>query len=302
MRFLVILFGVVAFAFFSCTNSPQNNTPQEAKPVSANQTSDSSFISVDLQKYYADYDLDGMFVLYDFEKKIYYVYNRKYLYSPVTPASTFNITTSLICLEEGIVKDEKSVIAYDGVHKSRNTDSNKDLPLETAFKKNIDWVFLNLRKQIGATKLKQWIERMNFGNRAIPATVDTIKTVGDKSDIFWVVPGTLTITPLQQLKFILQLKQDELPFAKSNMDIVKKIMYVNDVNGFRWSGKQGSYQLNTENRFIGWHTGWIENEHGIYFYVNFLQTSNLSHPKIVNAQKQMTQKILADLPAILSNQ
>lgn len=69
-------------------------------------------------------------------------------------------------MEEGILKNGSSIIPFDGIHKSRNPEANKDLALEFAFQRNIDWAFLYLRKQIGTTKLQNWLTKLNFGNSA----------------------------------------------------------------------------------------------------------------------------------------
>jgi beta-lactamase class D len=247
---------------------------------------------IDLEKYYEEYALDGMFALYDPKSKVCKIFNKKYFNQPATPASTFNITTSLIALEEGILQNRRSPVSFDEYHKSKYPDQNKNLELEFAFQRNIDWVFFNLRKQIGAERLQKWLNRLQFGNIIIPATLDSIKIANGKTDTFWVVPGTLQISPAQQLNYMQRLRTGTLPFSRQNIQEVIEMMYLTEINGYKVYGKQGSYLLETEGRYIGWLVGWIGKHDHPIFYVNFLQTPNLRHPSIAKAQKELSYKIL----------
>jgi len=129
----------------------------------------------------------------------------------------------------------------------------------------------------------------------VPAIFDTIRIENNKADTFWVVPGTLKITPAQQLKYMQQLQREDLPFSKKNIQEVKKMMYLKEINGCKVYGKQGSYSLNTEDKYIGWLIGWIEKSNKSLFYVNYLQTDDLKHPSIAKAQKEIPYKILENI-------
>jgi len=74
---------------------------------------------IDLKKYYDEYALNGMFALYDPEKNVCKIFNKKYFTQLVSPASTFNIITTLISMEEGVLENSSSVISFDGYHKSK---------------------------------------------------------------------------------------------------------------------------------------------------------------------------------------
>lgn len=296
----------IFFVTQTCLLAVCCNLFQKSSPHTIIQTDilsgDSIIIKeIDLQKYYAEFNLDGMFALYDPETKVCRLYNKKFLHQSITPASTFNVTTTLISLEEGILKDEKSEIQYDGFHKSRNPESNMNLPIKYAFQRNIDWVFLKLCKEIGNEKLKNWVEKLKFGNMEVPDELDTVRNINGKSDVFWVVPSTLRITPSQQLQYMQDLRNEKLPFSKPNIQTVKKMMFLKDVKGYNVFGKQGSYLLETENKYIGWHIGWIEKNDKPYYYINYLQTKDLKHPTIVNAQKEIPYKIFENLDNYLIN-
>lgn len=64
---------------------------------------------------------------------------------------------------------------------------------------------------------------------------------------------------------------------------------------YKLYGKRGSYRLNTENKYIGWFVGYIKVKNKVYFFTNNIQSPNLHHSSIVNAQKEIVYKILHEL-------
>jgi beta-lactamase class D len=295
-----ILFAITIAIIASCCQETRKTFSTARKTTDLKNEESCLIKEIDLQKYYTEQNLDGMFALYDPETKTCRLFNRKFYHQSITPASTFNITTALICMEEGVVENKNSKIKFDGFHKSRHPEGNKDLPIEFAFQRNIDWVFLTLRKQIGTEKLKSWITQLKFGNMELPGEFDTVRSINGKTDVFWVVPGTLRITPAQQIEYMQHLKNEELPFSKQHMQEVKQMMYLREINGYKVFGKQGSYSLQTEGKYIGWLIGWIEKNEKSYFYVNYLQTPDLKHPTIVNAQKEIPYKIFEIVDDLLT--
>jgi len=246
---------------------------------------------LDLKTIYNEFGLDGMFVLYNAKKQAYYFYNKSLYNQPATPASTFNITTALIALEEGVCKDDNSIIQWNG-YVSKNREANKDISLQFGFQHNIDWLFWELRKKIGAKKMKDWLSKLRYGNLATPSGMDSLKITPMGIDSFWVVSSTIRITPAQQLEYIKRLYYEQLPFSKDNIDIIKKLMYDKDIKGYKVYGKRGSYRLTGEGKYIGWYVGYLTKSDQVYFFVNYVQTDDLNHPKIVGSQKEIVFKIL----------
>jgi len=291
IRFLILIYLVGACK--AKQNSEVNNSENEeirfTPPV--------IYRELDLKKYYEAENLDGYFSYFDpakHETRSFKTTDTTLHDKPVTPASTYNILTALIALEEGILKDSNSMIHFDGIHRSKSEDANKDIPLKIGFRRNIDWVFLNLRKKIGVEKTNNWISRIHYGNEAKSTDVDTILNSGGKSDTFLVVPPYIKVTPEQQLQFVYDLRNDSLPFSKAHMQTVRDMMYLTEINGYKVYGKQGSYLLRTEGRYIGWLVGWFEKGGAVCYYVNFVQTPDLSHPTIVKVQREIVYAILRD--------
>jgi beta-lactamase class D len=238
----------------------------------------------DLKRIYDDFRVDGTFVLYGMQVKKYIFYNPSLYRQPVSPASTFNILLSMIGLEEGILVDESSLMKPYG------------LSLKEAFRHNVDSCFIELSLAIGEAKISDWLRRIHYGNGSI---------AGEKGR-FW-INGLLQITPEQQLAFIKAFYFEELPFSKKNYQIVKELM--NESNtaglGLKIYGKRGSNKLYKINRYTGglyardkytgWFIGFIEATGETYFFVNYIESPDLHHPLIVDAQKEIVYRICKSL-------
>src|ERR1700733_6222942 len=87
-----------------------------------------------LKKYFDQNNVTGTFGLYDNGTGQFLIYNlSRFKDSAYLPASTFKIVNSLIGLETGRIVNEKMVIKWDGIVRSR-PEWNKDLTMEEAFK------------------------------------------------------------------------------------------------------------------------------------------------------------------------
>jgi beta-lactamase class D len=286
--------GFFLVVFICINNCKQKSAPAHI-PVDKPVTNDTAIVEEtrnDFKKFYDEYNVEGMFVLYDPKKKKYIFYNKSLFHQPETPASTFNIINTLIALEEGTIKDENTIMKWNG-RKYNNPIASQDLDLKTAFKYNIDWYFWQLRLKTGGKKMKDWLNRMNYGDP--PETIDSFRVTPSGVDSFWVISGTLNITPAQQLDYIEKFYTGQLPFSARSAGIVKKLLFEKDTSGYKIYGKRGSYRLNGENKYIGWFVGYLETRDDVYFFVNYIQSPNLHHPAIVDAQKNIAFRIFETL-------
>src|ERR1700741_148124 len=221
MRICNILISIFLLVDTACHHSPKQTEPTDNK-IKETNTEDSVTL-IDLRKYYDSVHLEGMFVLYNAETKKYIAYNPSLLQQSTTPASTFNIITSLIAIEEHILDDENSILKWNGIV-SKNPESNKDKSLDVAFRRNIDWFFWELRKKIGS-KMRHWLDTLHYGNYPITGEMDSIRINEQGKDTFLVVSPSIRITPQQQLAFMERLYKNDLPFSKRSIGIIKKLMY-----------------------------------------------------------------------------
>ncbi len=235
----------------------------------------------DFKKYYDCFDVDGSFVLYDPQADKYVFYNKSQFEQTFSPASTFKICNSLIGLETGVIKDENFVIPWDSVVR-QNPNWNTDQDLKTAFKNSTVWYYQELARRVGGQQMKYWLDKVHYGNADTSGGIDR----------FW-LSGGLRISPQQQIDFLKNLHDNQLPFSKRSMDMVKNIMITKDTLGFVVRAKTGwSAQDNID---IGWYVGYLENKDKVYYFANCIQSENLNNKSFANARIDIVFLILGDL-------
>lgn len=235
----------------------------------------------DFKKYYDQYKVGGSFVLYDQEKDTYIYYNERQSNEMFCPASTFKICNSLIGLETGVISDADFVIKWDG-KVWQNTKWNKDHDLESAFKNSTVWYYRELAKRVGGADMKSWLDKARYGNADTTGGIDQ----------FW-LKGGLRISPAQQISFLKRFHDNELPFSKRNVAIVKQIMIVKDTLGYVVRAKSG--WSDEEKRNVGWYIGYVEKAGKVYYFSNCIQTSDLDNNDFAKARIEIVTRILNEL-------
>lgn len=239
-------------------------------------------------KYYEDNGVVGSFALLDEKNNRYVLFNPQQFDRPFLPASTFKICNSLIGLETNVIPDEHFVLPWDSV--VREVESwNHDQDMKTAFRNSTVWYYQELARRVGGKKMKYWLDRAGYGN-------------GDTTggcDQFWLTGG-LRISPEQQIAFLKKLHDDDLPFSKRNMEIVRQIMVVKEFPGLVFRAKTG--WGNQDRQHIGWYVGYLETADNLYYFSNCIQSADTSPEKFGTARKEIVYKILSDLKLISGNE
>jgi beta-lactamase class D len=238
-------------------------------------------IDNDLKKYFDSAHVDGCFSLLDNASGQITVYNMKLDTQRVLPASTFKIINSLIGLETGKITDEKMVIKWDSV-KRWNTEWNKDLTMEEAFKVSAIPYYQEVARRIGRDTMKLWIDSLHYGNMNISGPIDS----------FW-LNNTLKVSPDEQLGLVYQLYFDKLPFNKRSQQIVRDVMLQENNTLYKLSYKTG-WGFDEKNNPIGWIVGWIEENRHVYFFVTQVRSpvKNIDMP---NMRMKIFKGILSEL-------
>lgn len=213
-------------------------------------------IRADFKKYYDQFNVEGSFVLYDPQVDKYIFYNQDQFEQTFSPASTYKICNSLIGLETGVIKDENFVIPWDSV--VRNPVWDKDHNLKTAFANSTVWYYQELARRVGGQQMKYWLDKANYGNADTSGGIDK----------FWLTGG-LRISPKQQIDFVKRLHDNQLPFSKRSVDIVKNIMIAKDTLNYLVRAKTG--WGGHDNKDVGWYVGYIETKGNVYYFANCVQ-------------------------------
>jgi beta-lactamase class D len=235
----------------------------------------------DFTKHFEQFHVQGSFTLLDLKNNKWIVCNQKQWKKPFTPASTFKICNSLIGLETGVISDENSVIKWDGIVRGR-PEWNKDHDLNTAFKNSTVWYYQELARRVGGQRMKKWLDKVGYGN------ADTSGGI----DMFW-LSGGLRITPEQQVIFLKDLYESELPFSRRTMDIVKQIMIAKDTSAYTLRAKTGWSQQ--DNQDIGWYVGYLQTKRNVYFFATCIQRPRSDESSFLASRKEITLGILREL-------
>jgi beta-lactamase class D len=232
---------VILLAFVSC--SPNNVTTDNS-----------------LEKFFTENNVKGTFGLYDNGKDHFTIYNlTRFRDSAYLPASTFKIVNSLIGLETGRIVDEKMVIKWDGVERSR-PEWNQDLTMSQAFKFSAVNYYQEVARRIGKDTMQHWLDTLGYASKYGKAKINKI-------DTFW-LDNSIKITPDEQLGLVKKLYFDQLPFQKRSMRIVKEVMLQEKNANYTLSYKTG-WGFRENGNALGWIVGWVvENQHPHFFVLN----------------------------------
>ena len=231
----------------------------------------------DLEAVLEEQGVTGTFVLYDPAADRMTTVNGSRAAQRFVPASTFKIANSLIALETGVVKDENEIVPYGG--KPQPVKSwERDMSIREAIAISNVPVYQEIARRVGLARYKEWLDRLDYGNRQTGSIVDR----------FW-LEGPLEISPLEQVRFVAALAQQTLPVSKRSQSAVRDIMRLEDLDGRTLYGKTG---WAVRPRQIGWWTGWVERDgKPIAFALNIDMASAADAPTRAAAGKLMLQRL-----------
>jgi len=193
---------------------------------------------------FRDAQVRGTFVLYDPAAQRYIGHDHARAGQRFVPASTFKIPNSLIGLSAGAVRDVDEVLPYGGTPQ-RVKQWEQDMGLRDAIRVSNVPVYQELARRIGLERMREQVDRLDYGNREIGAVVDR----------FWLV-GPLKISAVEQVRFLCRLARGQLPFPEQAQAAVREIVRLEQGEGWTLYGKTGWAM--DEQPAIGWWVGWVE--------------------------------------------
>ncbi len=184
------------------------------------------------------------------------------------PASTFKVANSLVALETGAVGDETEIIPYGGKPQPYPTWEH-DMSMREAIGLSAVPIYQELARRIGLTRYRDWLARLDYGNR----------DPGDAVERFW-LDGPLTISAVEQTRFLARLARGDLPASRRAQTIVGDILRIEEKNGLALHAKTG---LCTATRpIVGWWVGWVARPDGVTSFA-----LNMDLQTITDAPKRM---------------
>lgn len=212
---------------------------------------------------YKDYtpffeDLTGSAVLYDTKMNQYTIYNEDESTTRFAPNSTYKIFSALFALENEIITEDNSEMAWDGTfYKYDKWNQNQDL--FTAMENSTTWYFQHLDQQLGKKKLQTYFEQMNYGNENLSSNITD----------YW-MDGSLKISPVEQIRMLKKFYDNDFSFDQSTIQTVKNSILLEETNEHRLSGKTGTADVNGEH-VDGWFIGYVETADNTFFFAVHIQ-------------------------------
>jgi beta-lactamase class D len=163
----------------------------------------------------------------------------------VVPASTFKIASSMIALETGVVDDAETVLPWDGTAYPTE-EWNQDLTLRAAVRLSCVPCFQAIARKIGAQRMGDWVQRLDYGNHDASGEVDR----------FW-LSGKLRISPVQQIDFLRRFDAGTLPISARTAEIVQDLITLDVGQNHVLRGKTG-LSGSAQALLIAWFVGWLE--------------------------------------------
>jgi beta-lactamase class D len=234
-----------------------------------------------LKKFFDENKVEGTFALYNNGQGNFNIYNlSRFKDSAYTPASTFKIVNALIGLQTGKITNTKMEVKWDGINR-RITNWNKDLTMEEAFKISCVPYFQEVARRIGKDTMQHWLDSLSYGTKKITSKIDT----------FW-LDNSLKIKPDEQMGLVKKLYFGQLPFNKTTMENLKRIMMQETNSNYTLAYKTGWGEKENGNS-IGWVVGWIEeNKHPSFFVLNLEGKKDID---MVNIRKNILTQCLQTL-------
>jgi len=251
------------------------------------------FQQIDLSQHFKN--VDGCFVLYDLKQESYQMYQPDQCHQRFSPCSTFKIPNSLIALETGVADDVQFKLPWDSIRTPAQPwmfDREpfkywlQDHTLQSAIKYSVVWYYQEIARRVGADRMNQYLQQINYGNNDASSAIDR----------FWLC-GSLKISAKEQVDFLKKFYTHELSgFSAANMKAVKDIILYESVDNHRLYGKTGGGNC-MPRKVIGWYVGWVETDDNTYiFAMNMLADDFSAFDQ--NRRIEVTRKVLKELNII----
>lgn len=219
----------------------------------ASATAARAGVDVDLSRWFAPFD--ACFVMTRLDGTPVLRYQPERCAVRRAPCSTFKIPNSLIGLETGVIADAGYVMKWDGT-KRFIAEWNRDQTLASAFEVSAVWYYQELARRVGAVRMQELVDRLDYGNRDISTGIDT----------FW-LDASLKISADEQVRFLARLMRSELPLSARSQKLVRDIMIFEKTGHGILRGKTGSaMDFATSKSTLGWYVGAVTRADGTYVF------------------------------------
>jgi beta-lactamase class D len=195
------------------------------------------------QRFFEAKGVRGTFVLFEPLQDRYTVADPARAKQRFLPASTFKIANALIGLEVGSIADENEVFAWDGKARLR-PEWERDQTLATGMRQSVVWMFQEVARRTGKGAMREWLERLDYGNRDLSGGIDQ----------FW-LQGGLRISAREQVEFLYKLAEGRLPMTQRAQRLVRQALVIEKTRDHTLYAKTGTSGGRDP---VAWWVGWLE--------------------------------------------
>lgn len=238
--------------------------------------------------------INGTAVIYEPIENCYQIYNQELALTQRSPCSTFKIISSLIALENGIMKPKESVHTWSG-EMFWNEEWNKDIDFSDAFRSSCVWYFREIIDEIGKDRIQENLNELGYGNCDISDWEGRLNTNNNNPVLtgFW-IESSLLISPKEQVEVMERIFGDNTDYSEETLDQLKQVMLLSEQDnaGISIYGKTGmgkAYGIVVDS----WYTGFADTtDKRIYFCVYLGETDNRNVSS--TKAKEIAIKIVSD--------
>ena len=279
-KIVIVTTVMILLIFSGCVN----NTNTEHNLLTKKEINVKEF-----QKLIDSSKLIGSILFFDPQQNFYYSNDFNWAKKSRLPASTFKIPNSIIALETGIAKNDSTILKWNGEKRAMEI-WERDLTLEQAFHLSCVPCYQEIARKIGVEKMKNYIEKFQYGNLDINA---------GNIDSFW-LEGKSRISQFQQIDFLLRFYDGTLPITKRTENIMKRMMIIESHDDMVLSGKTGWAQRDGSNN--GWFVGYIEKGKEVYYFAtNVTPTNTFDMKYFSKIRKEITLKAFTIIDNLKAN-
>lgn len=263
VAYWAVIWVFILIILAGCSNSHST----DEKFFTENEIEEPEIVCADWSEYFDG--LNGSAVVYDAADRRYTMYNGDLALTRRPPCSTFKIISSLIALENGILKPEDSTRKWSK-EIFWNEDWNKDIDFREAFRTSCVWYYRQVIDDIGKDIMQKELDNLQYGNCDISDWEGRLNTNNNNRALtgFW-IESSLLISPKEQTEVMERIFGDNSYYSEETQTELKQVMLVSEqaqtdisVYGKTGMGKAEGIVVDA------WFTGFAEDSEGkVYFCV-----------------------------------
>lgn len=239
-------FYVFLILFAACANKPsQKDETVDSQPQLSH--------NAEFQSLLDSAKLEGAILIFDPGSNMYVSNDFSHAKTGFLPASTYKVPNSIIALETGVVENDSTLFKWDGEPRSLKMWET-DMIFREAFQRSCVPCYQQIAREVGVMRMREMLDKLAYGNMVVDSS---------SIDLFW-LQGPSRISQFEQIDFIQRLYQQELPISQRTMDLMKKIMFIEEKPGYRIYGKTGWSIRDGFNN--GWFVGYVEKGEQVYYF------------------------------------